>query len=84
MWNGQKNCVHMDWCTRYAPRQSFLTFCLSLAVLTIHQCHWSDGRVYTGDWENGKAHGYGKEVRPDGSIRHDGKWEMDKPIRNFS
>ncbi|KAG7356801.1 phosphatidylinositol-4-phosphate 5-kinase [Nitzschia inconspicua] len=46
------------------------------------ECFWSDGRVYRGDWENGKAHGYGKEVRPDGSIRHDGKWENDKPVRD--
>ena len=46
------------------------------------ECHWSDGRVYKGDWENGKANGYGKEIRPDGSVRHDGKWENDKPLRD--
>lgn len=46
------------------------------------ECCWSDGRIYKGEWANGKAHGYGKEIRPDGSIRHDGKWENDKPIRD--
>ena len=38
--------------------------------------------VYQGEWVNGKAHGQGKETRPDGSIRHDGLWENDKPIRD--
>lgn len=45
------------------------------------ECHWSDGRIYKGEWAAGKAHGSGIEIRPDGSIRHDGKWENDKPIR---
>ena len=31
---------------------------------------------------NGKAHGQGIEIRPDGSVRHDGQWENDKPIRH--
>lgn len=30
----------------------------------------------------GKASGYGVEIRPDGSVRHDGQWEDDKPLRN--
>jgi hypothetical protein len=49
-------------------------------MIVLEQCCWSDGRIYKGDWVNGKAHGYGKEIRPDGSIRHDGKWDNDKPI----
>ena len=61
-------------------------FCLLLVVVASDytknlQCHWSDGRVYKGEWVNGQAHGKGKEIRPDGSIRHDGQWENDKPIR---
>lgn len=28
------------------------------------------------------AHGQGKEIRPDGTIRHDGAWREDRPIRN--
>jgi hypothetical protein len=46
------------------------------------QCCWSDGRRYSGEWMNGKAHGQGTEIRPDGSVRHDGQWENDKPIRH--
>lgn len=42
--------------------------------------HWVDDRIYKGEWVDGKAHGYGTETRPDGSIRHDGKWENDSPI----
>jgi hypothetical protein len=45
------------------------------------QCHWADGRTYKGEWANGKAHGYGVEIRPDGSIRHDGEWQNDNPVR---
>jgi hypothetical protein len=51
-----------------------------IPMIFLEQCCWSDGRIYKGDWVNGKAHGYGKEIRPDGSIRHDGKWDNDKPI----
>jgi len=46
------------------------------------ECKWADQRIYTGEWKNGKAHGLGKETRPDGSVRHDGLWEADKPIRD--
>lgn len=46
------------------------------------ECKWSDRRVYTGEWKDGKAHGLGKETRPDGSVRHDGLWEEDRPIRD--
>ena len=28
------------------------------------------------------AHGQGIETRPDGTIRHEGRWEHDRPIRN--
>ena len=46
----------------------------------IGEYHWVDGRIYKGQWVDGKAHGYGTETRPDGSIRHDGQWEDDRPI----
>lgn len=46
------------------------------------ECQWADKRVYSGEWQNGKAHGLGKETRPDGSVRHDGLWEEDRPIRD--
>lgn len=67
----------------------FLPNTLLLSVLSLmvtigrfSQCRWTDGRVYKGNWVEGKASGYGVEIRPDGSIRHDGQWEDDKPIRN--
>lgn len=46
------------------------------------ECRWADGRVYTGEWAAGKAHGQGIETRPDGSVRHNGLWENDKPVRD--
>jgi hypothetical protein len=42
----------------------------------------SDGRVYEGNWSNGQAHGKGREVNPDGTVRHDGEWQYDTPVRN--
>jgi hypothetical protein len=47
----------------------------------VGECKWADGRYYRGEWENGRAHGYGKETRPDGTIRHDGEWKNDRPVR---
>lgn len=44
-------------------------------------CTWSDGRIYTGEWHMGQAHGRGKETNPDGTIRHDGVWSYDTPVR---
>ena len=32
----------------------------------------------------GQAHGHGIETNPDGSIRHDGEWQYDTPIRRWS
>jgi MORN repeat len=40
-----------------------------------------DGRVFSGNWHMGQAHGQGKEINPDGSIRHEGLWSYDRPIR---
>lgn len=42
---------------------------------------WEDGGWYKGEWVNGNMHGLGREVRPDGSLRHDGEWIKNKPIR---
>jgi hypothetical protein len=30
----------------------------------------------------GKAHGYGIEYRKDGTLRHDGEWRADEPVRD--
>ena len=46
------------------------------------QCRWSDGRSYRGEWKDGRANGYGVETRPNGTIRHDGEWKDDRPIRD--
>jgi hypothetical protein len=40
-----------------------------------------DGRVYKGEWKEGKAHGYGVEKRSNGTIRHEGMWDKDNPVR---
>lgn len=42
---------------------------------------WSDGGWYEGGWNRGDIHGYGKEYRPCGSLRHDGRWIKGVPIR---
>ena len=60
--------------------RSALTVFSSSARIFSKQYHWVDGRIYKGQWVAGKAHGYGTETRPDGSIRHDGQWENDRPI----
>jgi MORN repeat len=57
--------------------------CRSFAKRTYHCLLFvlSAGRTYRGEWQDGKAHGYGVEHRPDGSIRHEGEWKKDRPIR---
>ena len=50
----------------------------------IGECEWASGRCYKGEWENGRAHGYGRETRPDNSVRHDGEWKNDRPVRKKS
>lgn len=46
------------------------------------QCTWPDGSIYLGEWKNGKTHGHGIEWRADGSVRHEGLFEDDEPVRN--
>lgn len=46
------------------------------------EMRWADGRVYVGQFKGGRAHGYGVETRPNGTIRHDGEWRHDKPVRD--
>lgn len=43
---------------------------------------WTDGGFYVGNWVQGEMQGPGKEVRSNGSIRHDGNWHQGRPIRN--
>lgn len=47
----------------------------------VGECIWADGRCYRGEWSNGRAHGYGVEIRADGTVRHDGEWRTDRPVR---
>ena len=47
----------------------------------IGECVWASGRKYHGEWRAGKAQGYGVEFRADGTIRHQGEWKKDKPVR---
>jgi hypothetical protein len=44
------------------------------------ECVWADGRCFRGDWVDGHAR-FGVEVRADGTIRHNGLWEHDRPVR---
>jgi len=46
------------------------------------QMTWNDGGYYRGDWCQGQMHGMGKEVRPNGTVRHDGEWSHDQPVRH--
>lgn len=48
----------------------------------VGECVWADGRCYRGEWYQGHAHGYGVELRPNGSVRHDGEWRKDRPVRD--
>ena len=45
---------------------------------------WNDGGWYVGQWCKGEIHGKGIEVRPNGSIRHDGVFNKGVPIRSPS
>jgi hypothetical protein len=45
------------------------------------QCTWPDGSVYLGEWNMGKTHGHGIELRANGSVRHEGLFENDEPLR---
>jgi hypothetical protein len=42
---------------------------------------WEDGGYYEGEWSQGEIDGYGKEIRPNGSIRHEGLWRNGFPVR---
>ena len=42
---------------------------------------WSDGGWYEGEWWIGEMRGHGTEIRPDGSLRHEGQWCKGQPIR---
>ena len=44
-------------------------------------CSWEDGRCYRGEWRNGMAHGKGIETYADKTVRHDGQWVDDEPVR---
>ena len=42
---------------------------------------WNDLGWYSGDWNMGVQHGVGMEVLPDGTLRHQGKWENGNPVQ---
>ena len=41
---------------------------------------WPDGRLYKGQWANGKQNGVGLYTKPDGSTRK-GEWNNGKRVR---
>jgi hypothetical protein len=48
----------------------------------VGECVWATGRKYHGEWRAGQAQGYGVESRADGTIRHQGEWKKDRPVRH--
>jgi hypothetical protein len=42
---------------------------------------WASGGRCVGGWKNGLRHGYGKDFRPDGSLRREGTWTDGKLFR---
>ena len=47
----------------------------------VGECVWASGRKYHGEWRAGQAEGFGVEFRSDGTIRHEGEWKKDRPVR---
>lgn len=52
----------------------------------IGKFYWPDGRVYIGQWKDGKQHGYGKFLKPTDEQTPDqeftfGEWKDGKRIR---
>jgi hypothetical protein len=47
----------------------FSYFCISYSTFT-----GKDGNLYRGEWKNGKKHGQGAEIHPNGTIRYEGQW----------
>ena len=43
---------------------------------------WMDGGYYEGECEQGEMHGYGKEILPNGTLGHEGRWSKGLPARN--
>ena len=41
---------------------------------------WEDGRIYRGEWRDGKANGKGVEFDANGEIHHHGQWIDDEPV----
>jgi len=37
-------------------------------------------RIYRGHFDNGRAHGHGVEVNPDGTVCHEGEWANGEPV----
>lgn len=40
---------------------------------------WNDGATYDGDWVMGKMHGFGTELRSNGTLRHKGEFKDGLP-----
>jgi MORN repeat len=40
---------------------------------------WNDGAMYDGDWVMGQMHGFGTEIRGNGTLRHKGEFKDGLP-----
>lgn len=67
-----------------ASHLALLYVCVCVLYAYVSTCTWVDGRVYTGEWYQGQAHGRGREINPDGTVRHDGEWKYDQPVRDHN
>ena len=72
---------HGEGCYRFADGSVYKGEWQNGKYDGIGECVWASGRKYHGEWRAGKAQGYGVEFRSNGTIRHQGEWKKDRPVR---
>jgi len=40
----------------------------------------ANGRTYEGEWRAGVQHGRGRQIKPTGTVSHDGEWRNGSPV----
>eukprot|EP00977_Amphora_coffeiformis_P007916 scaffold1771_cov172-Amphora_coffeaeformis.AAC.9 len=72
---------HGEGCYRFADGSVYKGEWKNGKYDGIGECVWASGRKYHGEWQAGQAQGFGVEFRSDGTIRHEGEWKKDRPVR---
>lgn len=72
---------HGEGCYRFADGSVYRGEWQNGKYDGVGECTWASGRKYHGEWLAGQAQGFGVEFRPDGTIRHEGEWKKDRPVR---